>query len=61
MFSLKIATRNLAKYPSFSLINTIGLSVGMASCMTVLLYIRDELSYDQHHDEADRIYRITRF
>ncbi len=57
---LKIALRNLLKYKGYSLINILGLAVGMASCILILLYVHDELSYDQHHEKADQIYRVTR-
>lgn len=57
---LKIALRNLLKYKGYSLINIFGLAVGMASCILILLYVHDELSYDQHHEKANQIYRVTR-
>ncbi len=57
---LKIALRNLLKYKGYSLINILGLAVGMASCILILLYVHDELSYDQHHEKAEQIYRVTR-
>jgi putative ABC transport system permease protein len=57
---LKIALRNLLKYKGYSLINIFGLAVGMASCILILLYVHDELSYDQHHEKAEQIYRVTR-
>lgn len=57
---LKIALRNILKYKAYSLINILGLAVGMASCILILLYVHDELSYDKHNDKADQIYRVTR-
>ncbi|MEK7728281.1 MAG: ABC transporter permease [candidate division KSB1 bacterium] len=57
---LKIALRNLLKYKGYSLINILGLAVGMASCILILLYVHDELSYDQHNERAAQIYRVTR-
>jgi len=54
----KIAFRNLQKNKVFSLINILGLSVGMASCMLILLYVQNEASYDKHHTRAEDIYRI---
>ena len=56
---LTIAFRNLLRYPTYSLINIIGLAIGMAACMLIVLYIQDELSYDRYHPNADRIYRIV--
>lgn len=56
---LKVAQRNLLKHKGFAAINVLGLSVGMACCMLLLLYVQDELSYDKHHEKADRIYRYV--
>jgi len=55
----KIALRNLKKYKQFSLINILGLSFAIAVALSLLLYVNDELSYDQFHPEASQIYRIT--
>lgn len=55
----KIALRNLLKHKSYSLINITGLSIGMACCMLMVLYIQDELSYDQFNEKADRVYRVV--
>jgi putative ABC transport system permease protein len=57
----KVAFRNLRKSPSFSFINISGLAIGMACCLLILLYVSDELSYDNFHPKADRIYRILSF
>ena len=57
---LKIALRNILKHKGYSFINIVGLAVGMASCILILLYVHDELSYDRYHAQADRIYRVTR-
>jgi len=56
---LKIAFRNLWRHKAFSFINIMGLTVGMAACFLIFLYIRFELSYDSFHTKADRIYRIV--
>ncbi len=55
---LKIALRNLRRSKSFSAINILGLSVGMACCMLLLLYIRSELSFDRHQEHADELYLL---
>ncbi|MEX2593450.1 MAG: ABC transporter permease [Anditalea sp.] len=55
---LKIAYRNLLKNKIFSLINILGLAIGMAACLLILQYVNFELSYDQFHEKADRIYRV---
>lgn len=57
---LVITLRNLRKYKIYTGINVLGLAIGMACCILILLYIRDELSYDTYHVNADRIYRVTR-
>ncbi|HXL54953.1 MAG TPA: ABC transporter permease [Chitinophagaceae bacterium] len=55
---LKIALRNLWKNKGFSAINIIGLSVGLATCLLIMLYVMDELNYDKYNEKADRIYRV---
>jgi putative ABC transport system permease protein len=56
---VKIAWRNLWKSKTFSLINIIGLAVGMAGALIIIFHIRHELSYDSWLPDADRIYRVT--
>ena len=56
---LKIALRNLHKQKAFTFINVAGLSVGMACCLLILTYVRDELSYDRFHENAEHIYRVV--
>lgn len=56
----KIAIRNLIKNKAYSLINILGLAIGITSMILILLFIRDELSYDSFHSKGDRIYRVTR-
>ena len=56
---LRTAFRNLAKHWGFSLLNIIGLTVGMVAFFLIFLYVRFELSYDTMHSKADRIYRIV--
>jgi len=55
---LKIAVRSLFKHKVFSLINILGLAVGLAASVLIFLYVRDETGYDRYHEKADRIYRI---
>jgi putative ABC transport system permease protein len=57
---LKIAWRNIVGNPLFSAINIIGLAIGLACCIIITLFVRYEMSYDKHWDNADRIYRVTR-
>lgn len=56
---IKVAYRNLIKNRFYSLLNIIGLSVGVASFLLILLYVTDELSYDRFHADADKIFRVT--
>jgi putative ABC transport system permease protein len=56
---ITIAFRNLNKHRFYTLINISGLSIGIASCLIIVLYVMDELSYDKHHEKASRIYRIN--
>lgn len=57
---LKIAWRNITGNPLFSVINIIGLSIGLACCIIITLFVRYETSFDQHWTNSDRIYRVTR-
>jgi putative ABC transport system permease protein len=56
---LKTAFRNLWKRRAFSLINILGLTVGMTASFLIFLYVRFELSYDSFHSKADRVYRLV--
>ncbi len=56
---LKIAFRNLFRQKVYSFINLAGLAIGMASCILILLWVTDELSYDRFYQNADRLYRVT--
>jgi putative ABC transport system permease protein len=56
---LKTAWRNLVKNRIFSLINILGLAIGLCCFLLIAMYVLDELSFDRHHKKADRIYRIS--
>ena len=56
---LKIAVRRLRRQPGYTLLNILGLAIGMSGFMLILLFIHHELSYDRYHTNADRIYRVT--
>lgn len=56
---IKIGFRNLWKYKSGTIINIIGLSTGVAAFVLIALFVRDELSYDKHFEDAESIYRVT--
>ncbi|OGU36187.1 MAG: hypothetical protein A2068_08255, partial [Ignavibacteria bacterium GWB2_35_6b] len=55
---LKIAYRNIRKNKIYSFINITGLSVGLACCLIILLFVKYELSFDKFHSKAERIYRV---
>jgi len=57
---IKIALRNLKRHRVFSIINILGLSVGLTCCILIGLYINEEMSYDRFHTNSDNIYRFTR-
>jgi putative ABC transport system permease protein len=56
----KIAFRNLTKYKFISFINLFGLTIGLACCLLITIYILNELSYDRYNKNANNIYRVTR-
>jgi putative ABC transport system permease protein len=56
---IKTAVRNLLKRKGYSLINIVGLAIGMASCLLILMFVNDELNYDAFNEKADRIHRVA--
>ncbi|GAB3809193.1 ABC transporter permease [Spirosoma humi] len=56
---IKVAWRNLILHKAFAAINVIGLAIGLATCLLIVLFVQHELSYDRYHAKADRIFRIT--
>lgn len=54
-----VALRNLVRNKLYSLLNIIGLAIGIACCILIMLYVQDELSFDRFHDNADRIVRVS--
>lgn len=55
---LKIAVRNLIRNKVFSVINIAGLSLGLTCCMLIVLYTKDEVSFDRFQEKKDQLYRI---
>ncbi|OJJ21724.1 hypothetical protein BKI52_14580 [marine bacterium AO1-C] len=55
---LKITLRNLWRNKLYAVINVLGLAVGLICAVLLYLYIQDELSFDQYHQNAENIYRI---
>ena len=56
---IKTAFRNLLKNKGFTAINVLGLALGLATCMLIVFYVIDELSYDRFNVNASRIYRVN--
>jgi len=56
---LIIAARNFIKNRTFSVINIVGLAIGMACSILIILFIRDELSYDRHYEHYNELYRVA--
>lgn len=56
---LKTAIRNLLRNKVYSFINIAGLSLGLACAMLIVLYVKDEVSYDRFHNNLNNIYRIA--
>ena len=52
------AIRTIIRDRTFSLINILGFSIGIACTVLILFWVQDELSYDQYHEKKDRIYRV---
>jgi len=55
---IKVAIRNLIRQPGYTFINIMGLAIGLACSILILLYVINEVTYDSFHTKADRIYRI---
>lgn len=56
---LKTTIRNFIKQRAYTLITVFGLSIGITSCLMIMLYVKQELSYDRFHTNVDRIYRVA--
>lgn len=56
---LKTALRYLGRQKGYTALNIIGLTIGISSSLIIVLYLYNELSFDQYHEKSDRIYRIS--
>ena len=56
---IKTTFRNMKKHKGYSFINIAGLAIGVACCILILLWVRDELSFDGFNEKADRLYRVV--
>lgn len=59
-FYLKFAFRNLIRNKFFSIINIVGLTIGITTCIIIFLFVFDELQYGQNHPQKENIYRLLR-
>ena len=55
---VRLALRTFRRRTSYTAVNAVGLTVGLVCCALVTVFVQHELSWDTHHDSADRIYRI---
>ncbi|MCW3087625.1 MAG: FtsX-like permease family protein [Sediminibacterium sp.] len=56
---IKIAIRNLWRNKGFSAINILGLAIGIATCLIIMLFVQNELGYDRFNKKADRMVRVV--
>ena len=56
---IKTALRHFSRQKGFTAINMFGLTIGLACCIVIFLFVSDELSFDKYHDELDQVYRVA--
>jgi putative ABC transport system permease protein len=56
---LKTSVRYIRKHAGYSLLNVLGLTLGITSALFLIIYVSDELSYDRYHENAERIFRVS--
>jgi putative ABC transport system permease protein len=56
---IKTAFRHILKHFGYSILNILGLTLGISSALFLIIYVADEVSYDRYHEKADRIYRVS--
>ena len=56
---LLVTFRNIRRDVAYSLINIVGLTIGITGSLILILYVFDDLSYDRFHEKSDRTYRIS--
>ncbi|MDN5204144.1 ABC transporter permease [Fulvivirgaceae bacterium BMA10] len=55
---LKVAFRSIVKNKVYSVLNILGLTIGMTCSIIIFLYVHDELTFDKFHEKSDQIYRL---
>lgn len=58
-FNLRLSIRNVIRFKKYSLLNILGLSIGMATTIIILLWVYYELSFDRYHKKIDNLYRVV--
>src|SRR5690606_27963781 len=58
---IKIALRTLKKNKVYSLINILGLAIGMTAAFFIFIWVQNEFNYDSYHSDAELIYRLTTY
>ncbi len=58
-YTLKFALRSLGKYKMYTLVNLLGLTLGLTATMLIAMYVVDELSFDRYHQKSDQIYQLV--
>jgi putative ABC transport system permease protein len=53
------AIRHILKHSGYSILNILGLTLGISSALFLIIYVSNEVSYDRYHEKADRIYRVS--
>jgi len=56
---IKTAVRHILKHFGYSVLNILGLTLGISSALFLIIYVADEVSYDRYHENAERIYRVS--
>ncbi len=56
---IRTSLRHIRKHSAYSVLNVLGLTLGITSALFLIIYVSDELSYDRYHENADRIYRVS--
>lgn len=54
-----VAIRHLKRQPGYALLNILGLTIGIASALLIVLYLNHETSFDKHHENGDRVFRVS--
>ena len=58
---LKTAFRNIKNKFGYTLLNVLGMTLGISASLFLIMYVLDELSFDRYHEKADRIYRVQSY